>query len=261
VRASGETILDDVNLHIHCGELTAIVGRNGAGKTTFLRALLDEMPHTGSITFERERSAAGISVTAPKKPKFGYVPQRLAVAPGSPVSVEDLVLSCVSKYPVWLPRRAKDKERVKKILSATNTQNLAERKAGDLSGGEIQRVMLALAISPLPDILLLDEPVSGVDRNGLKVFYNLVSSLRRDYDITILLVSHDLDLVARHADRVVLINRNVSASGTPQEVYSSKPFIETFGHIVIDDEANAVTEPSEENSGGNSVSAAAEALK
>lgn len=247
VRANGETILDDVNLHIHCGELTAIVGRNGAGKTTFLRALLDEIPHTGSITFERERTAAGISVSAQKKPKFGYVPQRLAIAPGSPVSVEDLVLSCVSRYPVWLPRRAKDKARVKKILSATNTQMLAERRAGDLSGGEIQRVMLALAISPLPDILLLDEPVSGVDRNGLKVFYDLVSSLRRDYDITILLVSHDLDLVARHADRVVLIDRGVAASGTVQEVYESKPFIETFGHIVADNETENTFDDEKEN--------------
>ena len=249
LKAGNDVILNDVNLHLHCGELTAIVGRNGAGKTTFLRALLDEIPHTGTITFEGERCADHCSddhttdhaahcgchktekyVTT--KPRFGYVPQKLAVEPGCPVSVEDFVLSCVSKRPVWLPHRAKDKELVKEVLSASNAQNLSDRRVSDLSGGEIQRVMLALAIHPVPDILLLDEPVSGVDRSGLKVFYNLVSSLRRDYDITILLISHDLDLVARHADRVVLVDRGIAAEGTVDEVYKTKAFIETFGHVV-----------------------------
>lgn len=255
VKAGKEFILNDVNLHLHCGELTAIVGRNGAGKTTFLRALLDEIPHSGTITFEGERCADHCSTDhtadhalscachakenyVTTKPHFGYVPQSLAVEPGCPVSVEDFVLSCMTRRPVWLPHRAKDKALVKEILSATNSADLTTRRVSDLSGGEIQRVMLALAIHPVPDILLLDEPVSGVDRNGLKVFYDLVSSLRRDYDITILLISHDLDLVARHADRVVLIDRGVAAEGTVDEVYRTKPFIETFGHVVPDTDAS-----------------------
>lgn len=234
VKSNGDTILDNVNLEIRCGELTAIVGRNGAGKTTFLRALLDEIPHTGSIFYDRGKTVSGMKIKTYKKPVFGYVPQKLAIAPGSPVSVEDLVLSCVSNYPVWLPRRKKDRELVRKILSATNTQNLANRRAGDLSGGEIQRVMLALAINPLPDILILDEPVSGVDRNGTKDFYDFVSDLRHNYDITILLVSHDLDLLARHADRVVLIDHGIAAAGTPEDVYADPKFIETFGKIQIE---------------------------
>lgn len=228
VKSGNTVILDDVNLHLHCGELTAIVGRNGAGKTTFLKALLGAVPHTGKVLFEGENKAPTDA------PRFGYVPQTLSVEAGSPVSVEDLVLSCLSRYPVWLPRRAKDRELVRTVLASSHAEDLAVKKAGDLSGGEIQRVMLALAIHPVPDILLLDEPVSGVDRTGLKMFYELVSQLRRDYDITILLISHDLDLVARHADRVVLIDRGVAAQGTVSEVYNSEPFIETFGHIVID---------------------------
>lgn len=231
VKTNGETILGDVNLQIRCGELTAIVGRNGAGKTTFLRALLDEIPHTGTITYEHGVSPGGIKIKPRKKPRFGYVPQKLAIAQGSPVSVSDLVLSCISNYPVWLPRRKKDTERVRKILSATNAEKLADKRAGDLSGGEIQRVMLALAINPLPDILILDEPVSGVDRNGLKDFYALVAKLRHDFDVTILLVSHDLDLIAEHADKVVFIDRGIAAEGTVEEVYSDEKFIETFGKI------------------------------
>jgi zinc transport system ATP-binding protein len=233
VKSNGEKILNDVNLEIMCGELTAIVGRNGAGKTTFLKAVLDEMPHTGTITYERGMSPSGIKIKTRRKPVFGYVPQKLTIAQGSPVSVADLVQSCVSSYPVWLPRRKKDTERIKKILSTTKADHLAEKKAGDLSGGEIQRVMLALALNPLPDILILDEPVSGVDRNGLKDFYNLVSQLRHDFDITILLVSHDLDLVAEHADKVVLIDRGIAAEGSPEEVYRDEKFIETFGRIQI----------------------------
>lgn len=229
VKSGSTVILDDVNLHLHCGELTAIVGRNGAGKTTFMKALLGVIPHEGTIRFEGENK------TVTDKPRFGYVPQQLAVEAGSPVSVEDLVLACLSRYPVWLPRRPKDRKLVHDVLASVHAESLAEKRAGDLSGGEIQRVMLALAIHPVPEILLLDEPVSGVDRTGLKMFYELVSQLRRDYDITVLLISHDLDLVARHADRVVLIDRGVAAEGSVKDVYSSVPFIETFGHIVIDE--------------------------
>lgn len=223
VKSNGEFIIEDINLHIHCGELTAIIGRNGAGKTTFLRTLLDEVPHSGEIHFMKD----GKGCTS--KPKFGYVPQRLEVAPDSPVSVGDFVLSCLSTRPVWLPRRKKDKNLINQILSVTGTQHLESRRLCELSGGELQRVLLALAINPVPDILLLDEPVSGVDRAGLSVFYELVSELRHSHDITILLISHDLDLIKKHADKVVLIDKKIVAQGTPDEVYLSSTFAEVFG--------------------------------
>lgn len=253
VKAGGEYILKDINLHLHCGELTAIVGRNGAGKTTFMKALLNTIPHSGNIIFEGERCAGNCGkdhttdhdrfCTCRKripytttKPVFGYVPQTLSVEPGSPVCVEDLVLACTSKKPVWMKHRQKDIEAASEILSCTNSHQLLKRRVCDLSGGELQRVMLALAINPVPDILLLDEPVSGVDRVGLKSFYELVSSIRRDFDITILLISHDLDLVARHADRVVFINNASAVVGTVKDVYHQKDFMEVFGHIMLPDE-------------------------
>ena len=243
VVAGREEILRDVNLHLHCGELTAIVGRNGAGKSTFMKALLDVIPHTGTITFESARKSKFFSAV---KPRFGYVPQSLAVDEASPVSVEDLVLSCVSKKPVWLPHSKADRQKAYEILRMTNAQSLADRRVCDLSGGENQRVMLSLAITPVPDILLLDEPVSGVDRTGLKNFYDLVSSLRRDYDITILLITHDLDLVAKHADRIVFINKNSAVSGTVAEIYGSKEFIKVFGKIELKDGSDS-TEAQEDS--------------
>lgn len=223
VKSGQEYILEDVNLHIHCGELTAIIGRNGAGKTTFLRTLLDEIPHSGTVHFMKDNCACT------SKPRFGYVPQQLAVEQNSPVSVGDLVLACLSRRPVWLPRRKKDVKLIRQVLSSTGTADLADRRVCDLSGGEIQRVMLSLAVNPVPDILLLDEPLSGVDRSGLAGFYALVSDLRRTNDITILLISHDLDLVAKYADKVILIDRGIAAEGTPREVYNSSAFMDLFG--------------------------------
>lgn len=250
VKAGKETILNNVNLHLHCGELTAIIGRNGAGKSTFMKALLNVIPHTGSISFEGERcvghcgkehtpehnkfcSYHDTEKYITEKPVFGYVPQSLSIDAGSPFSVEDLVLSCISSRPVWLSHRKKDRQKVIDILSSTNAQHLTSRRVSDLSGGELQRVMLALAINPIPDILLLDEPVSGVDRVGLTAFYEMVSALRKNYDITILLVSHDLDLVAKHADRVVFFNNNTATVGTVEEIYRTKEFVQTFGHIML----------------------------
>ena len=255
VIAGNDYILKDINLHIHCGELTAIVGRNGAGKSTFMKALLNTIPHTGTVIYEGERCAGHCGkdrtsdhdryCTCHKKipytttkPVFGYVPQSLSVEQGTPTSVEDLVLSCISRRPAWLPHRKKDKEKVAEILKSTNAHELASRRVCDLSGGELQRGMLALAIHPVPDILLLDEPVSGVDRTGLKSFYQLVSSIRRDYDITVLLISHDLDLVARHADRVVFINNSSAIIGRVDEVYANKDFIDVFGNVEIASDRN-----------------------
>lgn len=223
VKAGSRIILDKVNLHIHCGELTAIIGRNGAGKTTFFRTLLGEVPHTGEIHFMKD----GCDCTS--TPRFGYVPQQLAVDANSPVSVSDLVLASLSRRPVWLPRRRKDEELVRQVLSVTQVERLANSRVCDLSGGEIQRVLLALAIHPVPDILLLDEPVSGVDRAGLSMFYQLVSNLRHTHDITILLISHDLDLVARHADKVVLLDKRIVEEGPPRQVYGTKSFKDIFG--------------------------------
>lgn len=253
VTAGKECILRDVNLHLHCGELTCIVGRNGAGKSTFMKALLDVIPHTGNITFEGERCTANCnkdhlqdhkkfcncSTTQrfiTEKPRFGYVPQSLSVEAGSPISVEDLILSCITKRPIWLPHRKKDVELCRQILKTTNAHELLNRRVGDLSGGELQRVMLALAINPMPDILLLDEPVSGVDRVGLQKFYELVTEIKKNYDITILLISHDLDLVAKHADRVVFINQANAQSGSVEEIFRDGNFIDVFGHVMLPSE-------------------------
>jgi zinc transport system ATP-binding protein len=222
----GQTeILKGINLHIHCGELTAIIGPNGAGKSTLLKAILGEVKHTGRLSF---LDAAGKQTN---HPVIGYVPQSMQIDPGSPISVMDLFIASQSNRPVWLGHAKEGRGKALEALSRVDAEHLVKRRLGNLSGGEMQRVMLALALQPIPDILLLDEPISGVDQRGMELFYGLVSKLREEYDLTIILVSHDLGLVQKYADRVVLLNKVIECVGTPGEVFSNPKIMESFGAL------------------------------
>lgn len=216
-------VLNDVNIHIHCGELTAVIGPNGAGKSTLLKAILGEVKHTGELRYlDVKGSRSG-------NPLIGYVPQHLSFDSGTPTSVLDLFLSCRSNIPAWLSSPKKVREKIIQKLSRVKAEHLIDRQLGVLSGGELQRVLLALALDPVPDLLLLDEPVSGIDQKGLEVFYDTVSELRQNYDLSIILVSHDLELVEKYADRVILLNGTVICNGTPAEVFGDERMISVFG--------------------------------
>ena len=227
VTAGKTVILRDINLHIHCGELTAIIGPNGAGKSTLLRTILGEVRHTGELRFIR------CGANPQNNPILGYVPQQLDFNSGSPTSVADLFAASSTRFPIWLSRRKGTHDRLIEGLKSARAEHLADRRLGELSGGELQRVMLALALEPLPDILLLDEPVSGIDHKGMELFYNTVSELREKYDLSIILVSHDFDLVSEYADRVVLLNKTIELVGTPEEVFASPQANELFGKIYL----------------------------
>ena len=219
----GETLLQDVNLHAHCGELTAVIGRNGAGKSTLLKAILGELPHTGRVEF----SGHG-GVPSPRKPRIGYVPQSLNLDRGSPATVYDMALAFTSSYPAFLPRSRKRAEKLACPFRRFRADTLLDRPAGRLSGGELQRVLLAIATLPAPDLLILDEPVSGVDQAGLQDFYALLDQLKATDDMVLLLVSHDLDYVRDHADRVVLLDKTVLECGTPEAVFATPAFSAAF---------------------------------
>ncbi len=223
VKVGDNTILQNVRIHAHCGELTAVIGKNGAGKSTLLKAVLGEIPHVGTVNFSGHNGSP-----VPRRPTIGYVPQRLDLDGGSPVTVYDMLAALTSHFPVFLPRR-KTEATLSAHLSRFNADGLLHRPLGRLSGGELQRVLLAAATLPCPDLLLLDEPVSGVDRNGLLEFYRLLDRLKTDEDMVIILVSHDLDYVKHHADRVVLLDKTVEAVGAPSQVFETAAFKNTFG--------------------------------
>ena len=224
VTRGGTEILRNVNLHIHCGDLTAIIGPNGAGKSTLIKAILGEIPHTGELQFLDAKD------NGTTKPSMGYVPQKLDLDSSSPTSVLDLFAAAHTSMPIWFSYPQKIQDRIRETLARTQAEHLISKRLGALSGGELQRVLLALALDPIPHLLLLDEPVSGIDQRGLELFYKTVSILREDYDLSIILVSHDLNLVAEYADRVAFINNNtIECAGTPQEVFSNEKVIQTFG--------------------------------
>jgi len=218
-------VLDNVSIHINCGELLAVVGPNGAGKTTLLKAILGEVAWRGSIRF-RARGQQRDST-----PRIGYVPQKLAFDADSPVSVCDLVASSIGAYPVWMGVRGKLKARVTDALGKVQAQHLLKRRIGELSGGELQRVLLAMALEPLPDVFLLDEPVTGIDAKGIALFYAIVDNLRREYDCSVIMVTHDLMDIAPRADRMIVLNKQIVKEGPPREVMADPAVAKQLGYL------------------------------
>ena len=223
VRRGGQTLLQDVSMHIHCGQLTVLIGQNGAGKTTLIRALLGELPHGGTI---RHLDASGRDIP---HLRTGYVPQHLQFDREMPMTVRDFMAASLSRRSVWTGVGKKTSARISEALAAVDAAELAGRPLGRCSGGELQRVLLALALHPAPDLLVLDEPVSGIDRNGLKMFLDTLHRLKETHHMAILLVSHDLRLVREYADYVVLLDKTVLAQGSPDRVFSSEEFESVFG--------------------------------
>lgn len=226
VNFGSEVILDDVNLHIHCGKLHVLIGKNGAGKSTLVKAILGEIPHQGKIVFQ---TPEGRTLDKTNTLKIGYVPQSLNIEKGTPVSVYDFMASYMNSEPVFLMKRKKTVEKIKKALSVFEVEDCIDRQLANLSGGQLQRVLLSLAIMNEPNLLLLDEPVSGIDKKGMDLFYETIDKLKKTHDVAIILVSHDLDYVKKYADEVVLLDKKVLRKGTPQSVFSSKEFKEVFG--------------------------------
>lgn len=221
VKIGSDHILKDVDLHVHCGELIALIGPNGAGKSTLLKAILGQQEHDGVISF-------AVPGQRNRKPKIGYVPQSPIFDPGDPVTVADLFACCMSKRPAFLGLSKSMRSQVRECLARVHAQELLDKRVGVLSGGELQRVLLALALEPLPNILILDEPLSGVDVEGMESLMDMLDEIRQTYDLSILMTTHDFAMLPEYADNVVLINHGVVCQGKPLEVLSSDAFRQVF---------------------------------
>ena len=221
VRIGSDSILRDVNLHVHCGEMVALIGPNGAGKSTFLKAILGQREFSGTIAFSEPGQRS-------KKPRIGYVPQSPAFDPSDPVSVADLFACCMSRRPAFLGLGKPMRELVLECLDRVHGKSLIDKRVGTLSGGELQRVLLALALEPMPNILILDEPLSGVDIEGMENLMDMLDEIRQTYDLSILMTTHDFSMLPRYADQVVLIDHGIKKQGTPAEVLESDEFYRAF---------------------------------
>ncbi len=216
-----DKVFEHVDLHIHCGEIVALIGPNGAGKSSLLKAILGQFPHTGKLEFYL---ASGDKA----QPTFGYVPQNPAFDRSDPISVLDLFVSCISRWPVFLPIPDALRNKVTECLARVHAEKLVDRRLGALSGGELQRVLLALALEPVPHILILDEPMSGVDIDGMKLLLDMLDEIRRNYDLSILMSTHDFTMLDPYVDKVLLLDGTIQAAGAPREVLNSDAFRKAF---------------------------------
>lgn len=223
VKDKDRIIIEDINLHIHCGKITVIIGKNGAGKSTLIKAILGEIRHEGSIEFTdlKNKKLANLQI--------GYVPQHLNIERNSPVSVFDLFASYISHSPIFIKKNSKLYTHIQEQLGIFEAQDLIDKRACDLSGGELQRVLLSIAVTPVPNLLLLDEPISGIDRNGMQLFYENIGKLKSNFDLAMIIVSHDFEFVRKYADHVILLDKTIVKEGSPAEVLNSDEFHKVFG--------------------------------
>lgn len=221
VKIGSDQILQDVNLHVHCGQMVALIGPNGAGKSTFLKTVLGQQDYDGVIVF----SCPG---HRNKKPRIGYVPQSPTFDPGDPISVADLFACCMSSRPAFLGLSKSMRGKVMEYLDRVHGTDLIDKRVGTLSGGELQRVLLALALEPIPNILVLDEPLSGVDVEGQTGLMDMLDEIRKKYDLSILMTTHDFSMLPRYADQVFLIDHTVIQKGDPDSVLCSQEFHRAF---------------------------------
>jgi zinc transport system ATP-binding protein len=207
VRFSGQDILDQVNLVIKPGEIVTLIGPNGAGKTTLVRTVLGLLkPDSGSV-WRRPRLT------------IGYMPQKLHVDATLPLSV----LRFLRLVP------GVDRTSAASALAEVGADHLLDSPLQTISGGELQRVLLARALLRKPELLVLDEPVQGVDVSGQAELYRLITQLRNRYGCGVLMVSHDLHLVMSTTDQVVCLNHHICCSGHPEQVSGDPAFAELFG--------------------------------
>lgn len=221
VSLSGAKVLDNINLHVHCGELVALIGPNGAGKSTLIKTILGQNEYTGTIAFS-------VPGQRNRKMKIGYVPQTPAFDPGEPVTVADLFACCMSRRPSFLGISKKMRQTITDCLMRVHGESLIDKRIGTLSGGELQRVLLALALEPVPNILVLDEPLSGVDIEGMENLMDMLDEIRQEYDLSILMTTHDFSTLRTHADQIILLDRDILMQGTPEEVLNSETFRNVF---------------------------------
>ncbi|GGE53382.1 zinc import ATP-binding protein ZnuC [Halopseudomonas oceani] len=207
LRLNATDVLEGVNLSVRRGEIVTLIGPNGAGKTSLVRIVLGLLKASGGKVWRRSRL------------RIGYMPQKLQIDPSLPLTVlRFLLLVPGTKRPA-----------VEAALAEVGAEHLIARPLQQVSGGELQRILLARALLRQPDLLVLDEPVQGVDVNGQIELYQLITRLRDRYGCGVLMVSHDLHLVMATTNTVVCLNRHVCCSGHPEQVSLDPAFVAMFG--------------------------------
>lgn len=224
-----EPILSNISLHLHPGQFAALVGPNGAGKTSLLKLILGAIqPSQGEICIH------GKALNGRPAPRIGYVPQLETVDWNFPVTVEQVVMMGRVRRagPLPWPSNA-DRQNVLAVLDRLGIRDLVRRHIRDLSGGQQQRVFLARALIAEPDLLVLDEPTTGVDMHTAEGVLHLLAELNRQ-GVTILMTTHDLNTAAAHLPWVICLNHQVIAQGPPEEIFTEEILNQTYqGEMLV----------------------------
>ena len=219
---SGRAILEGVSLEVQSGETVALIGPNGAGKTTLLRVLLGLLPYRGRV---QVLGKSPERLTRADRQQIGYVPQALQFDRSMPLLARELLWA-------MLGERFHNRTAMQSVLAAVDAAHLLDKPIRTLSGGELQRIIIAAALAQQPKLLLLDEPATGIDVGVRVQFYELIERLRAEQGMGILIVSHDLSVVSRYATRVVCIHHRLICTGAPDEVLQMPVLEVLFGHPV-----------------------------
>ena len=212
VKRSNRWLIKDVDISLEAGQITTVIGPNGAGKSTLVRSLLNLIkPSCGNI-----EAAKGL--------RIGYMPQKLKLEDTLPLTVARFLDLGHHKMHQLTP------ELWQTLLHECRAEKLLDRPMQQLSGGETQRVLLLRAVLRKPHLLVLDEPVQGVDVTGQVSLYNLIGQVRNILGCGILMVSHDLHLVMAATDQVICLNQHICCSGHPEQVSQDPAFTDLFGH-------------------------------
>lgn len=230
VSFSGDTVLEGVSFAVEESEMVALIGPNGAGKTVLLKSLLGLVPYSGAVHWRQDV-------------KIGYVPQRFTIERGMPITVREFFLLHERDF---LLAGSKADNKIAEALRAVNLPgNIMGKRLGVLSGGELQRAMIAWALYDKPSVLLFDEPTAGVDLGGEETIYNLLHSLQDVFGITVLIVSHELNMVFQYASSVVCINKKMLCYGEPRSTLTKGRLENLYGeasyfhHLHHDDHGRA----------------------
>jgi len=209
VRLNNEKIIEDLSFEVKEGDVLTILGPNGAGKTVLLKTLLGLLPYKGEIEWQKEV-------------KIGYVPQRLPFIKDVPMSVEE-----------FFKLKGVLKEEMREILNSVGfEESFLNKKIGEFSSGQFQRILVAWALVGNPDVLLFDEPTAGIDIGGEETIYTLLSNLKEERNLTILLVTHDLSVVFKFSDYVICLNKCPICQGIPKEILTPEVLYKLYGQEV-----------------------------
>ncbi|MBI2640288.1 MAG: metal ABC transporter ATP-binding protein [Candidatus Sungbacteria bacterium] len=214
VTFDSEEVLRGISFSVKRGEALAIIGPNGAGKTVLFRALLGLIPYEGEIRWQ-------------EKIRIGYVPQKFLLDRSVPLTVQEFFLLKSPHF--WFPPGSFLEHLEHELKLVGLSQQILSRPLGELSGGELQRILVSWAMLDHPDVLLFDEPTAGIDLGGEETIYNVMHRLQDERGTTVLLISHDLNVVYRHAQNVLCLNRRMVCHGSPQEVLNPEELIKVYG--------------------------------